>query len=535
MNRVTTPTSARMALIGLLLLVLVSAEGCSLFSQKEIIPQGTEQESALDKRTGTVGVQLDAQTKKITYVLNTENGETITLQSVAINLDRYAGRKVEVQGIYEPREQRIEVQDVTTLSEELSLKQEYMNAAVGVSFQYPKNWYIDESRAASGELTVYPYNVPEDQRNAINKVVVQRLENASKLSPKDWFNLDEFFRPSDPKTVVAGQAFQESVVGKKQYPAVKLTRDDNQIQFYVQRDTFMYSFGFTATNLNEREVDQNAFYELVSSFDFIPFNSSALGISTPLTPATTPPASIAVGEPNPATPTDKPYLTFNYDAYKAAIGDREKFLPEQYKGKGYSEVGYDYTLESDNATPNGVYITFGGAEPKLRIYLAYKNPKDPTSAVYKAAFEQVDGVWVLKDGVNEGKGKARVMTLPEEDAQKILIKAGMQLIQSTRFKASFQVPASWYWGLTPEGYAFDSKPLSTRPPLAVLSNELKIKDDMAQKTSDSGLLYYIGMHADGRSMLCAKNKEATYCVLFTDQSLASVALQILESFDLANY
>lgn len=531
MNRVSTP-NFRVAFMALLLLVLMSAQGCSLFDKKEIIPPAQEQEKVLDKRTGTIQMQLDAQTKKVTYVLSTENGESITLESIAINLDRYTGRKVEVQGIYESRELKMQVEDVTTLSDELSVKKDYMNGAMGLSLQYPQNWLVDELHVGEGELDIVPYNLPSEERVGIDMMSVKRMDNPLKRTPAEMLTLDEFFRPMPPKVAEAGVVYQESLIGKKQYSAVKETKSNPRVvSFYVQRDTHMYMFGFYSANTTDTTKNENAFYELVNSFDFIPFNSNSIGISTPSValPTTNPPASIAIGEPNPATPAqgEEGYKSFNYVAYQRDL-NREKLLPAGYSAQDYTEIAYEYTLEADNMTPNGVYVTYTNEKP-IRVYYVYTDLKNTASAVYKARFDQVDGVWVLKDGVNSGKGKAILRTWPEENAQKILIKAGMQLIQSKRLKADFQVPGSWYWGLTPEGYAFDSKPLSTREPIAVLSNELKAPEDAAIKTTESGFAYSMGVAPDGKNILCSNVSTSTFCIRFTDSALVSAMLGILES------
>lgn len=408
----------------MLVLVLLGA-GCSLFSKKEIIPQAKEEEKLLDKRTGVIEVQLDASTRKIKHVLKTENEEIITLTSLGIDLNRSVGRKVQVEGMYDIGEQSMEVEYVTTLSSELSTKKEYLNTIMGLSLSYPASWFVDETRVQKeATVMIYPYSVPEIERSTIDEVIIMRRDNPSKKIPKEWLSLDEFFRSTQPDA--AAYSYQESMVGKKQYAGVKaVSMTPYQVIFYVQRDTHMYEFIFNSRIASEKTLNENAFYEIITSFDFIPFNSTSIGVS------------------QNQFPTVIENQKFDYTFYQKALsqGGLQTIAPEASKNGTWAITTYEFVITDENSAPIGVYIDYSDGTDERRLYLTYTDSKDPNSFVKQAYFiPGNNSTWTLKDGVDSGKGMKRI-SITSENNESIVLQAGMQLIYSRSFKGSFQIPA----------------------------------------------------------------------------------------------
>lgn len=518
------------SVIGLLAIGLL-VSGCTFFEKQAVIPEVSQEEKQLDKRTGTVQIQLDAQTRVVQHVLQSENGETVKLASLSVELDRYVGRKVQVEGMYEERENMLQVELITTLSEELGVKKSYINGALGASFSYPANWSIDETNVAQkATLRIYPFTVSEIERPTIDAVSIVRLDNPERKTAKDWLKLDELFRPT-PESA-AGYSYQESVIGKQQYPSVKaISLAPYQVTFFVQRDVHMYQISFDSRQAAEKNTNENAFYELISSFDFVPFTDATIGTvtSSTVTPSVSTPTLPGL------VPVTTPVASTSMYADNTFLTEYEKSLSTKSDAFGEGITKYEFVIKDENSAPFGVYVTFNtipafnaGAESR-RAYLEYSDSKNPESFVEKATFTLGPvGNWVLASGVDSGKGFGKVVVNPTTSTVSVLA-AGMQLIESRLFKARFQVPAKWYWSITPDGYAFDAKPLQAgKEPMLVLSNETSVTSGRSL-TTPTGKAATLSQ-AGEKQALCMATPKKTYCLLYTDVALdQTVLLGILDS------
>ncbi len=509
-----------------LLLVVTAFAGCSLFQKQDVIPAASQEEKQLDKRTGTIQVQLDAATHAVKHILQTENGESIELSSLSVELDRYVGRKVQVEGMFEERENKLQVETITTLSEELGIKKNYVNGSMGVSFSYPANWNVDESSVAKdGILRIFPFNVSQIERDSIDAVTITRLDNPERKSAKDWLKLDEFFRPT--KEAATAYSYQESVIGKQQYPAVKtFVESPYQVNFFVQREVNLYEIAFDSRQPEEKNINENAFYEMISSFDFVPFTDAAIGtVTAPTTVISTststipvlllPSSEVTASNSQPTKYSDNAYLT----QYEKAL-----------ESVSTSITKFEFSIKDENADPTGVYITYTDGTDTKRVYGEYSDGKNPETYLEKATFSynSTGGYWVLASGVDSGKGLMKV-TINQDNSVSVVM-AGMQLIESRVFKAKFQIPSKWYWSITPDGYAFDSKPLQAgKDAMLVLSNDpSKALAAGTSATTTSGKAIIEGVNSD-KSESCI-NLKKTYCLIYNDPQLDhSIVLSILDS------
>ena len=355
-----------------------------------------------------------------------------------------------------------------------------------------------------------------------------RLNNTERTSAREWLKLDELFRPT--KESAMAYTYQESIIGKQQYLAVKtIAASPYQVNFWVQREVHMYQIAFDSRQAEEKNAAENAYYELISSFDFVPFTDSAIGtvITPSLTTATTSstlPSLLPSGElaPTAQNPTsqysDNTFLT----QYEKALSSNT----DAFKG---AVTKYEFVIKDENSPPTGVYITYTDGADSKRTYVEYSDSKNPETFVEKATFTLgTVGNWVLASGTDTGKGFSKVVVNPTNSTVSVT-QAGMQLIDSRLFKARFQVPAKWYWSITPDGYAFDSKPLQAgKEPMLVLSNETGVAAGTGVTTPAGKAV--IQSFVGEKQALCMTFPKKNYCLLYTDTALdQNTLLSILDS------
>lgn len=495
-------------LLSIAILSLLLFSSCSWF-QKQEIPQATQTELQLEKKTGLISSSeeqglLNPPTQ---FVLIAENGERIPLDSLSINFKRYKKRRVEIEGQWNSNKTIFTIGSLTSIGNETQVKQAYQNSQMGIKFSYPSIWILKEEKNVLGiqKITIIPYEVDEGEEKNIDTITIERSENNKRLIPRQWLNLDEQYRSTDP--LDTNTVFQQSSIGIAQLDAVKKTIGTGEkIEFYVSRDTFIYKFSHLTLNDADKDIYRNAFFEIVASFEFIPFDKTEIKILLPSQPAT-----------SDTTATQEKSLS-QLAAEKAAL-DKKNAEEQQIKQTvaNQKQLFIDYIKqniaklapetasvggtwfvqsvqfafpENEPDNWNAIYVVYEDGHDLRKILLEVKNKEKPEDMAQVAYFKPGDSTdWTLTEGSDSAKASEKsVVNISGNSAQEVVIKKGMNLLDAKSFKIKIQYPSSWYWAYSDNAYKFSNKPVtSDNVLLKLLKNPSDLPADMNEIEDLAGI------------------------------------------------
>lgn len=533
-------SSRRNFLILALTLTLLSS--CSLFGRGGVVPETQPDDNVLDKRVGIVTTpieqgMLNAQSD---FLLMTDNGEKILINSVSINLKRYKGRRIEAEGRLDTARQILDVESVTSLGQETLTKKIYQDGELGVRLTIPSLWVATKEQNALGvtKLTITPYEVTPEELISVDRITIERSENNQRLSSRQWLNLDEFFRPQTPVTSEA-PLFQQSTIGATQLAAVKKsTALGDKIEFYVQRDTYIYIITHSTVGDADKDTYRNAFYDMVNTFDFIPFGQD-VGTTTPtlssnvevVPPLVVPQTTMTSLNKEPSAELQKVFIA----SVQKNIATLAYEAPDE--GKSWSVTSVDFVYD-DVTTPerfSALYVTYSDGTQMRKMLLSVIDTEKPEAMVKVAYFKPgVSTDWSVIEGTDTAKNKDRIAVVVGSN-KSVAVKKGMQLITSKSYKINFQIPAAWYWQWSGDRYEMSNKPLTgaqsdvvmslLRNPSADVTKDLKTIDQINGREAREGS----GASAEYH-LLCVTGAQ-TYCLSFLDLNLRTQAIDILASIE----
>jgi len=304
-----------LVILGLMMVL----SGCTFYQQKDEAIVG-DREAKPEKKIGVVTTPADQNVINplSPFMFITDTSEKFFVDSTIVNLRRYNKRRVEITGNFNDQETIFSVQDVTSLGQETQVKQAYENAAMGIKFQYPSIWMLKEDTSWQSKVVITPYEVDPGDEGKVDTITIERSENNRKQTAQQWLNLDDTFAPKTTtasNTVASAQVtpaivYQPSFIGVGQMSAVKATTGTGEsVEFFVPRDTSMYHLKHVTMNDADKDLYRNAFFDIVSSLEYIPFGKTAG--TTKAIPAqssfqTTLPA---IPEPKTATSAPKEAIT----------------------------------------------------------------------------------------------------------------------------------------------------------------------------------------------------------------------------------
>jgi hypothetical protein len=197
---------------------------------------------------------------KGTHLLELENGNSILLSSVGINLDdaEYKDKTVEVSGVLNytsGNKQMMEVQGVDILSDDsenqtpvLSWK-EYSNESLGLSLSYRDDFSFQE------ELNKVTFS------KSAASIVIQVINNNQNQSLLQFLNIQD---STDQGLVSAG--LSQNKIGTDTMNAFKKTSSTGKmIEYYTLQNGKIYHLTFDGKNSDNFQDDQNIFNEIVNS------------------------------------------------------------------------------------------------------------------------------------------------------------------------------------------------------------------------------------------------------------------------------
>lgn len=457
----------------LTLIAVIFLSSCTFFSKKEQVPAGAETEIQLEKRIGLVSDAKDQNllTENNPFMLIADSGERIFIDSVSVNLKRYKKRRVEVEGKAEKDKSIFHVENVVSLGNETQVKQMYKNSEMGIKFNYPSIWILKEVKNILGsqKILLTPYEVSDSELSTIDNITVEISENNKKLKAREWLNLDENYQPVDPFD--KNSIYQQSFIGVAQLDAVKKTTGTGEkTEYFISRDNKIYRFSYFTVNDSDKDIYRNAFYDLVGSFEFIPFVAQPGAISTKkeVKPAQlTKSLAELAAEKKIETEAAK---SIKEEAKKAQEKANEKQVFIDYIKKNIvslakepASLGGTWFVQTIQfAYPEGkpdefnaIYVVYEDGHDLRKILLTVPDRSDSTKMQVTAYFKPGDTTdWTLAEGTDTAKDS-------EKSLDGMIVQKGMQVLDAKKLKIKIQYPSSWYWAYSNDSYNFSNKPVSS--------------------------------------------------------------------------
>lgn len=515
----------------LFVLMAILLAGCSLFQREAKIPETPPAETQLEKKIGLVSTAEDQQIQNplTPYMFLTETGEKFFIESVSVNMKRYAKRRVEAEGRFNDQKTVFLVETVTSLGNETQVKTLYQNASFGLKFQYPSLWSLRESKNIAGpqKITITPYEVEEEELANVDTFTIESSENNKRLSPREFLGLDEQYRSQDPADTAI---YQQSSIGAALLDAVKKTSATGErVDFLVSRDTFLYKFSHVTVNDSDKDLYRNAFFDIIQSFEFIPFSKEE-GKTVPV--SATPPSKKTLSE------RAAPVIAERREAEEQAREDEEaknkadalnasrklfidyieshifQLIPEpQQWATGMTVLQVEF-VAPENAPENftAIYVVYRYNGLK-KVLLNVPDRTKPESMVRIAAFVEGDTQdWKVIEGTDTAKSSDKiVIKLSNGEENATAVKKGMTLLDAKSLKIKIQYPSSWYWAYRNTRYSFSTQPVSGDNVLIHLTKDPEIlPENMASIGELGGKPATRGEMAEALSVCVQGN--AKYCL-----------------------
>lgn len=244
-----------------------------IFSQESLVETSTK---GVIKSFGTF-----AAAESGTHFLEQENGETLLLIGLGTDLDQYVGKKVEVRGYMGSTPSGKELLQVLSVdraedenkngpSEEKIFSSEdtswlaFSNEKFGVSFQRRNHWNMstDDEKIQftlpplpPPPCSVDPCVVPKE-----DFITMKPLKN-EKRSSLSFFLANKEIQPASSK------------IGVDSLNALSYYYDHGLVEIYVARDQYVYLLSYLPSEKRSGDSHKNDFFQLVSTFRFVPFGS----------------------------------------------------------------------------------------------------------------------------------------------------------------------------------------------------------------------------------------------------------------------
>lgn len=324
-----------------ILIFMLVMSGCQIFNSKTQ-NQGSIDNIPQDRRIGIVkslgGVKTNNQG---THILTMDDGTTILLRSLTVNLDdpKYLAGKVEVSGVltYTTDNKQImevssiDVLDTTSTTETpvIPMWRDYINAAKGFQSKYRDDFVIDES----GDTISF--------------------RRAVKLEALPTPTAGESQSAATPVKPILDHSITVTVGPHQEQPLSTLTQSrigvdgiqankqllENGVKFSFDNGTNFYEISYSGGPDTQSLEDQNVFYEFLASFKLLApgdgvsqqpviTNVPATPVApTPVVqpaPVVMPPPVVAPAPVAPPTPAVPPtpvtgFETFTSAGYKFSI------------------------------------------------------------------------------------------------------------------------------------------------------------------------------------------------------------------------
>ncbi len=278
------------AILAVLTLALTGLSGCQIFSGKQVA-EGDIDHAPRDRRIGVIQSLGTVKTSSQgTNLLTMDDGGTILLKSLAINLDdsKYAGKKVEVSGVLTyttDGKQIMEVESIDILDEAPVTQQltavawrDYINAGLGFRVKYRDDFLVQQngdtitfkrpvSQAALEALMTMTQETPTSMEakhdHTITISAVTHGSDASLL--EDVLKLKD-----DESTTLMAAGYTKSRIGLDGIDAYKkVSADGKSVVFHFDADGRFYTVSYEGGMDSQSLEDQNIFFDFLASFQLL--------------------------------------------------------------------------------------------------------------------------------------------------------------------------------------------------------------------------------------------------------------------------
>lgn len=362
MRRTARKTSnvSRLALLTFIGLgIMFAFYGCQMLQPKETPPNVDEQ--PLDRRIGLIkslgGVKTSSQG---THLLQLDDGSTILLKSLQINLDdlQYSGKNVEVRGLITyttDGKQIMEVENIdilqneTPASEQQVSWEDYASAGLNFSIKYRSDFKVDDTDSTKVSFSKEVQPEPVTQQTLQTEASTQSGPVSHDfIIEKTDLKKDELLTflklKDDSSAELLAKGFTKSKVGAMSMDSLKKT-DGNKIIYYVVGDP-VYQITLDSGSDQETLSDQNLFYEMLGTFRIMGADSSTghegdllnnldMGSQQPLkvTSGSTSESSASAGSNGSGL--------INFDAAASGVATIESIPATQQQLEGYAKLQSD--------------------------------------------------------------------------------------------------------------------------------------------------------------------------------------------------
>ncbi len=250
-------------------------QGCQFFQDQK---QPTIDEQPLERRIGVIkslgGIRTSNQG---THLLQLDDGSTILLKSLQINLDdpQYAGKTVDMRGILTyttDQKQIMEVMNIDVVEEAGSQQvnapswKDYSNTEIGFNVKYRDDLRINSSDGTIAfEKDFVP--TPKTQETLTTteiKPVIHKFEIGKMSLGKDETLLTTIGVKSEKPEDLLAAGITKSKIGEQSLDAYKKT-ENGVTKYYVEIETSIYEVTIDVGSDETSLTDQNLFYEMLSS------------------------------------------------------------------------------------------------------------------------------------------------------------------------------------------------------------------------------------------------------------------------------
>jgi hypothetical protein len=260
----------RLTLIALIVVLLISLVGCKDSSPSD---ENKIEDIPLDRRIGVIKSLGGAKTSSNgTHLLQLDDGDTILLKSVAINLDdkRYSDATVEIRGVLtytkgeKPLMEVVNIdilEDYVSSDDKSSKWEDFESSEFEFSIFYRNDFDIDES---SSGVT---FKIPSEEDEFEMAPFVAEVSISTETKKEDENIFDYLNLESDSPPDLLDKGMTKSKVGSQNIDAFKKVGNNSMIDFYVDSDKYFYTISFKGDDDAESaKKNENLFFEMLSTF-----------------------------------------------------------------------------------------------------------------------------------------------------------------------------------------------------------------------------------------------------------------------------
>jgi hypothetical protein len=281
-----------------LTLALTGLSGCQIFSGKQA-EEGDIDHTPRDRRIGVIQSLGTVKTSSQgTNLLTMDDGGTILLKSLAINLDdaKYASKKVEVSGVLTyttDGKQIMEVESIDILDEAPVTQQitavawrDYINAGLGFRVKYRDDFLVQQN----GDMITFKRPVDEAALSAL-MAMTQEGSTSMEVTHDHTITISAATHGSDQTLVqdvlklkddsssaLMAAGYTMSRIGLDGIEAYKkVSADGKSIIFHFDADGRFYTVSYEGGMDSQSLEDQNIFFDFLASFQLLSGSSAVTG------------------------------------------------------------------------------------------------------------------------------------------------------------------------------------------------------------------------------------------------------------------